>query len=120
MKCKVKVIAISLNRNKVAKLGEIIDSSQLPNPDNVEQLIKNGYLEKYKLSKKDKVAEIEVIEPEVVETEAEITYLNEEQLKGLTKSQIKEYAIENGIDFDADSNKKDLIAEVLSNSDKKD
>ena len=103
MKYKVNVIAISLNRNKVAKFGDIIDSSQLPNPDNGNQLVKEGYLKNVK-----------EVETEVeVETEESL----EDKLNKLNKAQIKEYAIENGIDFNPDAKKADLVAEVLKNSD---
>ena len=48
---------LSLNRNKVAKFGEIISSEQLPSSANVKKLEKDNYIVKMKPSKKDKKAQ---------------------------------------------------------------
>ena len=118
MKCKVKVNAINLKRNKVARLGEIIDSGQLPNPENVDQLIKDGYLAKAKLSKAEANKKAEAEKKAEADKKAEKRKLLEEQLKNLDESGIKKYAIENGIDVTSKAKKNKLIAEVLTDFDK--
>lgn len=133
MKYKVLVRALSIKGNKVAKFGEIIDSSQLPNPDNAEEMEKEGYFEETEVEETEaeetEVEETEVEETEETEaeeTEAEETeveeegdhLLNREELEAMNKKDVKKYAKENDIDFNRQANKAELIDEILENSEK--
>ena len=110
MKYKVKVRALSLKGNKVVKFGAVIDSSQLPNPDNAEQMEKDGYIESVDLDEVEEVEETEEVEGDLL--------LNKEELEAMNKKDVKKYAKENDIDFDRQANKAELIDEILKNSGK--
>ena len=99
-KYRVKVIALSLKNNKIAKHGDIIVQDQVA--ANCKDLVENGYLEKAPKGKKDKKDKKDLTpEPtakELFEKASNDGTLTAKQLETISKPNIKAYAEKHGFE----------------------
>jgi len=109
-KYKIKVIQHLLKGNRIAKSGEVVDGSQFIN---LQASLDGGYIEEFK-DKEDK-------KDEKVDAGDKPTPLMIElkKVKSLNKEKLSEYAVENKIEFDAELSKKDLLAFITVELEKK-
>ena len=109
---KVKVIALSLNGNKVAKFGDIVNQSQVA--ADCKDLVKSGYLEKAKSKKDKKESKESAPEPtlkELLDAAYNEGTLDRKQLKTMTNEAIEAYA--GTLDIEVEGTKAEMIAEIL-------
>lgn len=86
-KFKVKCIAISLKNNKIAKVNQDVDESQLAG--DADALVDGGY-----------ITEIEPID-------------EPKELSEMTVAELKSFVEENELDVDLDQNKPELLASII-------
>ena len=107
---KVKVIALSLKNNKIAKSGDIVNQSQVAT--DCKELVEGGYLEKVKKSK-EKSSEPTL--KELFDADYKAGTLSEKQLKTMTNEAIETYA--GTLDIEVEGTKAEMIAEILKPAD---
>lgn len=119
MKLKVKVIALSCRGNHVAKHGDEIDHTQLPVPDNWEQLIEDGYLEHTKESKaavKAKKKALKAAAKAAAQSKAkddDVETLDDEvDLESMNKAQLVQFAKENNYEINPREKKDKILSDI--------
>lgn len=113
-KYSVKVIALSLKNNKIAKFGDIVDQSQVASDCKV--LVESGYLEKAPKGKKDKKdSNPEPTAKELFEKASKDGTLTAKQLETISKPNIKAYAEKHGFECIGvdDGTKTEMIESIL-------
>lgn len=98
---KILVIQHLLKGNQIAKSGEEIDGSKFIN---LQESLDGGFIEEVS-EKKDKKDESKDASPLAAELKL---------VKGFNKEELIKYATENEFEFDAESNKKEILASVIA------
>lgn len=121
MKVKVKVIAVNLKGNKVAKLGDVIDHTQLPVPENWPKLIEDGYLEHteeseaaLKAFQKAEKKALKKAKKAGKKSDKKSDKKDGPSLSELTKTQLIEYADKHGIEVDKRANKAGVYSKIVA------
>lgn len=97
-KYKIKVIQHLLKGNQIAKSGEVVDGSKFIN---LQESLNGKFIEEVK----DKKDDSKDASPLAVELKL---------VKGFNKEELIKYAEDNEFEFDAESNKKDILASVIA------